>query len=117
MVGIVHRVNSHVIKMTMPMKPAQTAFAHLCLDREEIFSIKIKCGMKLGLLIFAGGKNSVSNQNKVMDVGIEIAAEPVDKGNGPEPGTGRSVRTGLPNCGLHRPQENPEQAADNFRLT
>ena len=79
MIGTVHRVNRHVIKMAVAMQPAQTAFAHLYLNCEKIIIIKIKCRMKLGLTILACGKNTISYQNMVMDVGVELTAETVDK--------------------------------------
>ncbi len=56
MVCIVHRVNRNVVKMAMPMQPAQAAFAHLRLDREKINIIEIKRGVKFGLVVFAGEK-------------------------------------------------------------
>jgi hypothetical protein len=68
-------LKGHVIKMAMPMQPVQTSFAHLYLDCEKIIIIKINCRVKFGLTILAGGKNTVSHQNMVMDMGIEITAE------------------------------------------
>jgi len=64
--------------------------------------------MKLGLIIFAGGKNTVSYQNMVMDVGVEITAEAMDEGNRSESSPSRGVRAALPYGGFHRPQEHPE---------
>ncbi len=55
-VCIVHGVNGKIIKMTVAMQPTQASFAHLYLNCEKIIIIKIKCGMKLGLTILAGGK-------------------------------------------------------------
>jgi hypothetical protein len=109
-------VNSHVVKMAVTMQPTQTAFAHLFLNCEKIFIIKIECGMKLSLTILACGKNTISYQNMVMDVGVEITAEAVNKSNRPKSGTNRGIGTALPNRGFHRPQENPKQATDNFRF-
>ena len=101
-------VNSHVIKMSMPMQPAQISFAHLGLNCQEVILIKIKCRVKFRLTILAGRKNTVSYQNMVMDMGIEITAEAVDKNNRPESGTCWGTGTALPDCGFHRPQENPK---------
>jgi hypothetical protein len=51
-----------------------------------------------------------------MDVGVEITAEAVDKSDRPKSGINRGIRTALPHCGFYGPQENPEQATDNFRF-
>ncbi len=84
MIGTVHGVNRHVIKMAVATQPTQAAFAHLYLNCEKIIIIKIKCRMKLGLTILAGGKNTISYQYMVMDVGVEITAEAVEQeGNKP----------------------------------
>ncbi len=115
MVCIVHGVDGKIIKMAVPMQPAQAAFAHLFLNCEKIIIIKIKCGIKLGLTILAGGKNTISYQYMVMDVGVEITAEAVDKSDCPKSGTSRGSRTALAHCSFHCPQENPKQATDNFR--
>jgi len=40
--------------------------------------IKIKYGMKFSLTILAGGKNTISYQNMVVDMGIKISAESVE---------------------------------------
>jgi hypothetical protein len=116
MIGTVHRVNRHVIKMAVATQPAQAAFAHLFLNCEEIIIAKIKCGMKLGLTTFAVRKNTISYQNMIMDVGVEITAEAVDKNDCPKSGASRGIRTALPNRGFYCPQEDPEQATDNFRF-
>jgi hypothetical protein len=60
MVCIVHRVNGKVIKVAMPIQRAQAPFAHLGLDREKILIIKIKFGIKFGLIIFADGKYPIN---------------------------------------------------------
>jgi hypothetical protein len=116
MVSTVHGVNRHIIKMAVAVQPAQAAFAHLILNCQKIFIIKIKCGMKLSLTILAGGKNTISYQNVVVDMGIKISAEAVDKSNGPKSGASRGSRTALPNRGFYRAQENTEQTTDHFGL-
>jgi hypothetical protein len=116
MVSTVHSVNRHIIKMAMAVQPAQAAFAHLVLNYQKILIIKIKCGMKLCLAILAGGKNTISYQNVVVDMGIKISPEAVNKGNGPKSGASGGPRTALPNRGFYCPQENPEQTTDHIGL-
>ncbi len=110
----VHAVNRHIIKMAVAVQPAQAPFAHLILNCQKIFIIKIKCGMKLCLTILAGGKDTISYQNVVMDMGIKISPEAVYKGNGPKSGASRGTRTALPNRGFYCAQKNPEQTTDHF---
>ncbi len=68
------------------------------------------------LSILAGGKNTVSYQNMVVNVGVEITAEAMDKSDRPKSGTSKGARAALPHCSFHCPQENPKQATDNFRF-
>ncbi len=95
------------------MQPAQTAFAHLFLNCEKILIIKIKCGMKLSLTTLACGKNTISYQNVVVDMGIKISAEAMDKCNCSKSGASRSIRTALPNRGFYCAQEYSQQTTDN----
>ena len=105
-----------IVEVTMAVQPAQAAAADLGLDGQEVFAVQVTGGMEDGCAVLVGTEYAISDQDMIVYVAVDIAAEAVDKSHGAEAGTSRGIRTTLPDRGLHGAQEYLEQPADNFGL-